>query len=81
MANKTITISVDEVLLEKIEAVAKVNFRKRGPEINAAIAYYLTAIEGSGMPIMAQDMTQSIPKTTVETQEIKKPVVKTNGEL
>lgn len=63
MATKAITINIDEELLQKIEASAKANFRKRGPEINVAIAYYLSAFEQSG------GIIGSIPQTKDESDK------------
>lgn len=41
MAKRSITLNMDEELIDKIGAIAKQNHRKRGPEINVAVEFYL----------------------------------------
>lgn len=41
MAVKPISVKMDESLIAKLDEVAKSNHRKRSPEINVAVEFYL----------------------------------------
>ena len=41
MARKTFSITMDEELIKKLDEVATLNHRRRGPEVNVAVEFYL----------------------------------------
>lgn len=41
MAKKVVTVKMEEELVKKLDEVSKTNHRKRGPEINVAVEFYL----------------------------------------
>lgn len=41
LARKTFSITMDEELIKKLDEVATSNHRRRGPEVNVAVEFYL----------------------------------------
>lgn len=41
MARKTFSITMDEELIKRLDEMATQNHRRRGPEVNVAVEFYL----------------------------------------
>lgn len=78
MAVRPISVKMDEALIEKLDAVAKAHHRKRSPEINVAVEFYLKYHEAGieTQPGKLQDTTstthqeQADHKAVEETTEV-----------
>lgn len=79
MAKRIISIKMEEDLIEKLDGVAKLNHRKRGPEINVAVEFYLK-YQGVDFEKLKQDVKvkEPIKVVTKKPEEIEKKVPEAN---
>lgn len=72
MPKRPITLNMDEELISKIDEIAKHNHRKRGPEINVAVEFYLK-YHGTDLEILSvhkEDPKQDVSESSKEEKTI-----------
>lgn len=79
MAKRIISLKMEDELIEKLDEVAKLNHRKRGPEINVAVEFYLkyqgVDLDKLKLDILSKCINESQDELVEDEPEEQAPVV------
>ena len=79
MAKRIISLKMEDELIEKLDEVAKLNHRKRGPEINVAVEFYLkyqgVDLDKLKLDILSKGINESQDELVEDEPEEQAPVV------
>lgn len=79
MAKRIISLKMEDELIEKLDEVAKLNHRKRGPEINVAVEFYLkyqgVDLDKIKLDILSKGINESQDELIEDEPEEQAPVV------